>query len=176
MPQDPLGPELEAVEAALSRLAPARSRLDRDQLMFQAGARSAMAGAGRRWAWPSVVAVLCCVVVAESAALATRPEPRVVIVRDGGDSKTPAVVPEPVRILVEAHPSPVEERTSRDLGGGEGLVLRRQVLRFGLEGLPDPPLLTQSGVAAAGADAVPESPRPLRRYELNKVFDMGGPS
>ena len=50
------------------------------------------------------------------------------------------------------------------------------MLRFGLEGLPDPSLLTQSGGTGSAPGAVPETPGQLRRYELNKVLDLGGPS
>ena len=37
----PPDPELNPIESALGRLAPARSRIDRDRLMFQAGVNSA---------------------------------------------------------------------------------------------------------------------------------------
>src|SRR4051794_27865698 len=100
MSQDPLDPELEAVESALGRLAPARSRLDRDRLMFQAGAKSVRSGSRRHWVWPSIAASLAVVVLSESLVLATRPDPRVVVVRR--EEAQEAVEPEPVRILVES--------------------------------------------------------------------------
>ena len=40
MPQIPPDPELKAIESALGELIPLSSRLDRDKLMFQAGAMS----------------------------------------------------------------------------------------------------------------------------------------
>jgi hypothetical protein len=176
MPQDPLDPELEAVESALGRLAPARSRLDRDRLMFEAGVLSVRSGSRRGWVWPSIAAGLAVMAVSESFVLATRPDPHVVVVRQEAAPARRAVEPEPVQILVGGRPSASQEEDSRIGGGGEGLGLRRQVLRFGIEGLPDPSLLTQSGSTDAAPREVPEAAEPLRRYELNKVLNPGGPS
>jgi hypothetical protein len=177
MSQDPSDPELNAVESALGRLAPARSRLDRDRLMFQAGAISARSASRRGWVWPSIAAMLAVVVVSETLALATRPDPRVVVVQQPAPLAQETVgETDPVRILAQSRPSPSEGDELWAVGGGEALGLRRQVLRFGLEGLPDPPLLTQSGGSGPTTGAVPESPEPLRRYEFNKVLDLGGPS
>ena len=96
MSQEPLDPELKAVESTLGRLAPARSRLDRDRLMFQAGAMSVRLriastlglAVGRGDARPLVV-------VSESVALATRSDPRVVVVRQEAVPAQQAVEPEP---------------------------------------------------------------------------------
>jgi hypothetical protein len=177
MSQDPLAPELKPVEAALARLTPARSRLDRDRLMFEAGAASVRPRSRQAWIWPSIAAGLAVVAISESIVLVRRPDPRVVVARqEAAPARDGAAGPDPVHILVETRPpSDVRERTN-DLGGGEGLGLRRQVLRFGLEGLPDPPLLTQSGGPGPAPGSVPGSSEPLRRYELNKVLDLGGPS
>jgi hypothetical protein len=177
MSQDALDPELEPVESDLGRLTPARSRLDRDRLMFQAGMISVRPGSRRAWAWPSIAAGLAVVAVSESIILATRPDPRVVVVRqEAAPAQNEVAGPDPVHILVEARPSSEVRGGTRDLGGGEGLGLRRQVLRFGLEGLPDLPLLTRSGGPAPAPGSVPESSEPLRRFELNKVLALGGPS
>jgi hypothetical protein len=177
MSQDALDPELAAVEAALDRLTPARSRLDRDRLMFEAGVASARSRSRGAWIWPSIAAGLAVVAISESIVLARRPEPRVLVVRQEVAPTRGAVAgPDAVHILVEARPSPEVRGRTNDLGGGEGLGLRRQVLRFGLEGLPDPPLLTQSDGSGPVPGSPPETSQPLRRYELNKVLDLGGPS
>ncbi len=174
----PPDPELNPIESALGRLVPARSRIDRDRLMFQAGVNSAHAKSPRRWVWPAIAASLAVVALSESALLAVRPGPSVVVVQQAppgvGDL---AVKAEPVVILVQATPSQSTEQEQWLPGVGETLGLRRQVLRFGLEGLPDPPaLLSQADGAAPAPGADSETPDLLRRYEFNKVLDLGGPS
>jgi hypothetical protein len=168
----PSDPELNLIESAMGRLAPARSRIDRDRLMFQAGVNSAKAQSPRRWVWPAVAASLAVVALSESAALAVRSGQHVVVVQQSATApESRPAEPEPVQILSQSPPSRTEGNEYWPSGGGEALALRRQVLRFGLEGLPDPAsLLSQSDGSAS------ESPSPLRRYELNKVIDLGGPS
>jgi hypothetical protein len=174
----PPDPELNPIESALGRLAPARSRIDRDRLMFQAGVNSAKAQSSRRWVWPAIAASLAVVALSESAALVVRPGPSVLGVQQtapGADDR--AGRPEPVVILVQAPPSQSPEQEPWLAAGGETLGLRQQVLRFGLEGLPDPPsLLSQADGSAPAPGAGSETPGVLRRYELNKVLDLGGPS
>ena len=65
MPQIPPDRELKAIESALGELIPVSSRLDRDKLMFQAGAMSKPAPS-RRWAWPAITAVLSVALAGES--------------------------------------------------------------------------------------------------------------
>ena len=178
MPPVPPDPELNPIESPLGRLAPARSRIDRDRLMFQAGVNSARTRLPGRWVWPSIAATLAVVALSESVALAVRPGPSVVVVQQPAPlAKEQAVKPEPVEILIQAPPSQSPEPEPWPPAGGEMLGLRRQVLRFGLEGLPDaPPLLSQADGAAPAPGADSDSPRLLRRYELNKVLDLEGPS
>ena len=174
----PPDPELNPIESALGRLAPARSRIDRDRLMFQAGVNSARSAvpaplglavdrglAGGRGA----VRVGCPGGQARSK--------RVVVQQPAPVAEDRAVKPEPVQILIQAPPSQSAEQEPWLPAGGETLGLRRQVLRFGLEGLPDPPsLLSQADGAAPAPGADSETPGLLRRYEFNKVLDLGGPS
>ena len=57
------------------------------------------------------------------------------------------------------------------------LRLRRQVLRFGLDGLPEPPhLLSLSVEGDRPPGATSESPGMLRRYEYQKFLNPGGPT
>jgi hypothetical protein len=180
MSQDPSDPELEAIESALGALAPARSRVDRDRLMFQAGAISVRTGARVRWGWPAIAATLALVAISESVALAVRPGPRVVVVeRSAPEARDRPAEPATVPMLTQSPPTQPSGNDGWSAGGGEALGLRRQVLRYGLEGLPDPPsLLTQSAgtEASTALDAGAEAPRLLRRYELNRVLEPGGPS
>ncbi len=78
--QDRQEPGLTELESALKALAPAPAVVDRDRLMFEAGAASARrtGSAARRWAWPSIAAALALIVAGESTALVFRPGPRVV--------------------------------------------------------------------------------------------------
>jgi hypothetical protein len=175
MSQVPLDPDLGPIEAALGGLSPARSRVDRDRLMFQAGSLHARAESRRRWAWPSIAAALGLVALSESIALAVRPTPQQVIIVQQAqplpESRPTEPAPEPVQILSQSPAAEPEEPGVWYAGGGEKLALRRQVLRFGIDGLPEPPpLFSQS-------DAPPtESPRTLRRDQLNKLLETGGPS
>ena len=95
MSQVPPDPELNPIESALGSLAPARSRIDRDRLMFQAGVILRGRSSRRRWVWPSIAATLAVVALSESVALAVRPGPRVVVVQQ----------PAPVRKTGPSSPS-----------------------------------------------------------------------
>jgi hypothetical protein len=174
----PPEPELNPIESALERLVPVRSRIDRDRLMFEAGVNSAKALSPGRWVWPAIAASLAVVALSESAALAVRPGPSVLVVQQPEPAaQDNAIKTEPFEILIQA-PAPESLEQAPWLSAGSGaLSLRRQVLRFGLEGLPDvPPLLSQTDGAASAPGAGSERPGLLRRYELNKVLDLGGPS
>jgi hypothetical protein len=176
MPQEPLDPELRIIEDALGRLAPARSRLDRDRLMFQAGMLSVRSPARHRWVWPSIAAALALLAMSETIVLAVRPGARVVLVQAPAPEEQP-VSPRPLELLSEAEPSRSTEPDVWLPGDSAGLGLKRQVLRFGLEGLPDPPpLLTQARRSAPGPPSDTDPDAPLRRYEIDKVLDLGGPS
>ena len=66
MSQVPNDAELTSVESALGGLIPISSELDRDLLMFQAGALSRMRSRRTAWVWPSVAALLSFVVACET--------------------------------------------------------------------------------------------------------------
>lgn len=176
MSQEPLDPELRTIEEALGRLAPARSRLDRDRLMFQAGALSARSASQYRWVWPSIAAVLAVLAMSESMVLAVRPGTRVVLVQAPAPQEQP-VSARPVELPSNAEPPRSIESDLWLPGDSAGLWLKRQVLKFGLEGLPDPPpLLTQARRSGPVPRTGSEPDAPLRRYEIDKVLDLGGPS
>jgi hypothetical protein len=142
--------------------------------MFQAGSLHARAESRRRWGWPSIAAALGLVALSESIVLAVRPAPQVIIAQQAqpaAESRPTEPAPAPVQILSQSPAVEPQDPGMWYAGGGESLALRRQVLRFGIDGLPElPPLLSQSDVPPT------ESPRTLRRDQLNKLLETGGPS
>ena len=76
MSQEPSDPELTDIESALGQLVPVPSRLDRDRLMFDAGAALVRPAPRRKWVWPSLAATLAVGLASESFVLAVRPGPR----------------------------------------------------------------------------------------------------
>ena len=88
------------IQSALGALTPARSRIDRDRIMFQAGVLHAKAAARQRWVWPSIAAILAVVALSESLALAVRPGP-------GRGPSWPSS-PRPLQRTGPPSPSPVQ--------------------------------------------------------------------
>ncbi len=183
----PRDPETDPIETALRRLTPAPSRIDRDRLMFQAGFQSARAGAPRTWVWPSVAAALALVSLSEWVLLASRPGPArsvglppaaVANAEAGGSPSRPGnnPAPEAVHVLVQGPTQRTPEHENWPPAEIGSLGLRQQVLRFGLEGLPDPPSLLSQADVSAPDDAGAESPQMLRRHELDRFLNPGGPS
>jgi hypothetical protein len=132
-------PRIEAVEAALSALAPLPAPIDRDRLLYRAGQVSMAKG---RWAWPGATAVLALVAVTLGVALCLRPAPQPII------HIVHVAVREPVPVapaVAERPPAPEEADATtgvdreRWLAQADHLKLREQVLRWGLDVLPNPP-------------------------------------
>jgi len=163
--QDPPDPGLTEFESKLQSLAPARSRLDRDRLMFQAGQAARRESPGRR-AWPALAATLAAVALGEGALLATRPESRVVerlvVIREPAAPQPVPPVAEPQRT---AGPEPLVDAPSG--------WLHLRGLRLGPDGSLDLPLALQD----FGGPAVQYEPSGrLLRSEIAKVLDPGDPS
>lgn len=74
MSQEPLNPDLAAIEAALASLAPRPSTLDRDRLMFLAG-QTARARDRTGWLWPLSTAASLLLAVSLAALLVVRGQP-----------------------------------------------------------------------------------------------------
>jgi hypothetical protein len=134
---------LSPLESALGNLKPAPAALDRDRLMFRAG----QAAAGRNWAWPASTAVLFATSLVLAGMLVVRPAGtetvRVVYVPaerpapapPGPRAPTPPSTPTPPTVQSVALPP----------ASAPYLALREQVVRFGVDSLPDlPPLTTAS--------------------------------
>jgi len=193
----PPDPELKAIESALGELVPVSSRLDRDQLMFQAGALSVRRPSLGRWVWPSIAAALAIALVSESLVLAVRPAARVVdrivVVHEpapgppsppaastSGAGPTPgATIPSPSPVYVVSQRSlpedalwPLPSARVSDSQRLQGLVLR-----FGLDALPERAPLVSRSDGQIDRDVTPLEPAGLlRRIELEKLLNPGGPS
>jgi hypothetical protein len=139
MPEPTRDTELTELEAALRSLQP-RADLDRAALWFRAGRASVRSG----WVWPLAAAAS-----AAGVLLLTRPTPpaieRIVYVTVPAPAPAPPDVP---------HPAPEPPSPPHDLGTplaaavsettewglpSEGQRLREHILRWGLDGLPQPP-------------------------------------
>jgi hypothetical protein len=185
MSQIPNDAELTGIELALGGLIPAASGLDRDRLMFQAGAFSRSRSRRARWVWPPVAAVLALVVACESVFLARRPAERVVVVhvpaealtaeppRDRLDpSAAPAVIPSTDVESPGTAPESLAFLTGTTTS--EHQRLQDLVLRFGLDAFPEP----VRGFAPAGGltdtpDSGSSTAGALRRIELEKLLKPG---
>lgn len=193
----PSDPKLKAIESALGELIPVSSRLDRDQLMFQAGALEARSASRGRRAWPSIAAMLAIALVSESLVLAVRPAPRIVdrivVVHEPAPAAPSlpaavaslpgpaanAAIPSPSPVNVVTQSSSTDEALSDRTWGVASDHQRVQdlVLRFGLDALPErAPLLSDSDGQVDRDDTRFETAGSLRRLELKKLLYPGGPS
>jgi hypothetical protein len=169
----------------LRALSPAPSRLDRDRLMFEAGALARGRTGRARWLWPSVAAMLALVVTGESMLLAFRPAPpaieRLVVIHEPAISPSPVTEPAapiPTAVLASPHredwndPSqailPARWETVADARRFQALALA-----LGLDGLAVPGRVAGSGGPANEPPSRPASVGELRRLELEKVLNPG---
>ena len=116
-------PEMIAIEAALTELAPRQAGINRDQLMFQAGKR---AGRRNRWALPCASAVIASTATLLIVLGFYHPQPQFV------DMPAP-----PAGVTVR------DQLVGADDGWrerAEGLRLRNEVLERGIDALPRPSL------------------------------------
>jgi len=140
---DDFPPELKSLEAALAGLAPARSHIDRDRLMYEAGATAANAAiaAAPRWsrarqvAWPLATAAALLVSVALGAVVLFRsPHERIVYVDLPAASANQTAPTTSMAI----EPNPPSDAAQDDSVGGSYLVLRGQLLRMGAAAMDVP--------------------------------------
>ncbi len=142
-------PELAALLHALRDMAPASGNLSRDRLLFEAG-RASMRSA-QRWVWPAAAAGFALLSVVFAGVLASE-EPRVLVVeRDVPVHVQASSPPPPVRHEAPAprldiEPSPAQAPAAlaqaRDddhaADARRMAALRRDVLRWGADMLPEP--------------------------------------
>jgi hypothetical protein len=134
-------PALSAFSRGLAELAPDPGGLDRDRLLFRAGA---VLPTRRLRLWQAVAGLLAVSALSLGAALLLRPTrmvDRVVYVSVPlflpipTEETTPAETP--IRSPGRAEPQPLPGPLAR--AETEGWRLRQQVLQFGVEALPPPP-------------------------------------
>jgi hypothetical protein len=135
MPERPHESPLTDLERALLALAPAVAALDRDQLLFEAGRRSA-----RRRGWPFATAALALLAAGLGAALILRPAPppveRPIVVQVPSPEPSP---PDLSELPPDSEPGPPP-------AGQPGYFqLREQLLARGLDALPLPPPAPAAG-------------------------------
>jgi hypothetical protein len=167
----PSDPELSPIESALGSLVPARSRIDRDRVMFLAGQAAARPSTSGRRAWLSIAASLLLIALGEAALLARRPPPRVVervvVVHEPA---TAPVDPGAERAVAQA-PASRPTESPRSLGHTPYERLAGQVLRYGLDGLPASP-----SAARTDSRPGPASSGQLLQEEIRRILDPGDPS
>lgn len=159
--------ELKPVEQTLAAFAPAAPRLDRDRLMFLAGAASARgpaeiapverggsrrvdAAAKRAWLWPAAATALAATSLALGIALFVRPQPQVRVVyvhppaapspvsdRVATAAVEPATKPVASSIRDQPH-LPRAAIASPDIPANNYLRSREVALRMGLDALGSP--------------------------------------
>jgi hypothetical protein len=176
MPPEPIGtdPELNAIAAALEALAPARSRIDRDRLMFQAGQARALRGQRGRSPLIVLTALLGLTTLGEAALLARRPAPRVAEARVANEKPLPVAIVASRPAAPRAAPPSMSARSlgsSFALGQTAHERLAGQVLRYGLDALP----------AALPIGSIDDAPQPipsrqLLLEEVRRVLDPGDAS
>jgi hypothetical protein len=127
-------PELTALESALRDLAPVPAALDRDALLFRAGHSSVP----RRWFWPAATAFSTTVAVVLALLLVCRPAPQTVECVARIPMDQPQAVPSPEDSPSESEATSVP-RTFVPGGSSLHRRLEEHLLRWGLEGLGEPP-------------------------------------
>jgi hypothetical protein len=142
---DDFPPDLKAFEAELGGLVPAESRLNRDRLMYLAGAVAAATGSSRpalrfgrlpKLLWPIATAALFVIAVGLGALVALRqPTERVVYVNRPAASAHPGDGPS--FLAQSSHVGPLAA-ADRGTTSGSYLALREQVLRLGVGALDVP--------------------------------------
>ncbi len=171
MSQNPNDPELNAIAASLGSLEPARSRIDRDLVMFRAGQASVRPSRLRRRAWNAIAASLALVALGEGVLLAHRPPPQivkeVVVVREPAPAPVVPPVEQSVAEVTESLPS------ESPLSLGQTAYERQvaQVMRYGLDGLPVSPT-----VASPDWRPRPATAGQMLQEELRRLRDSGDPS
>lgn len=186
-PEVPPEGGLNAIEAALGSLAPARGTIDRDRLMFLAGRASVRRSPVERFAWPSIAAAFAVVALGQAAMLVHRSEaePRIVervVVLEAPPAEEPRIerqsTPEPPAEVVILHRSNRKGSAAfdRPLPGPSDTspaAVRMRVLRLGIDGLPEPPPLPVA--MQTGGESTTPTAR-ASRAELNRLLKWGEPS
>jgi hypothetical protein len=169
---------LTGIEAALAGLTPMPGRIDRDRLMFQAGQTVARPG----WMWPTVSGVLSVATLTLLVAVARAPKTRVV------ERLVYVSRPAPAQPARKDSSAPTLEQATESISAvrmdelpnrNPRIALEEQIMRWGLESLPDvapsvpsePPLSVRDML---DADVKKNTPSPL--FDLGAWFHLGDKS
>jgi hypothetical protein len=184
------------VESALRALSPAPSRLDRDRLMFKAGALARGQSGRLRWLWPSITAALAFIVAGESTMLVSRSAPRVierlVIVNEPSPARAASTeplvaVPSPPDRQAEALPGRLQANRFGEVWGDPSQAtlparwetvadahhLQERMLGFAFDQLDGPRRVPISSGPAKDPLPRPASVGELRRLEIEKLLNPG---
>jgi hypothetical protein len=153
--QDDLNPssDLAPFADALKRLAPQPAHLSRDALLFEAGKASAHSRIPA-WVWPSTTALFAALSVV-LAGFATSPStPHIEYVYVNVPQPMPDPPPSTDTIDRTEAPKAAKPRSAEDHERTRMLQVRRDVLRFGVDMLPEPKPTRQGPSADAAAHEV----------------------
>lgn len=172
--------ELKGLEAALGALLPTPSRIDRDGLMFRAGRASVTR---RRWAWPAATAVLASVAATLAIVLIARPRPEpeqvVIYVPVEKLAEPPATQIEPPSPPRNAVVLQETEEKGESPAQTSYFHLQQLVLRWGLDGLASPPVVSRVMPPLTMEELLGEIPKhrePAPWFELPDFLNKGGKS
>lgn len=171
------------LESELSTLKPAFAGIDRDRLMFQAGAAAASQSNRRLFhaaQWRVAAVALGAIALGEAGWIATRPE-RVIermVVRDAAAPQPRSepvnpteLVRQPSRPVFESFAAASEPTTPS--GYGAYARMRREVEVFGIDAIPDPGSLASA--SGGGTTAKPPASIPSAaslRAEINSILNL----
>lgn len=128
-----LTPAEQELELALSRLRPARSAIDRDQIMFSAGANS-VRRSNRSWQTATgLLAVMLVVTVLRPLPVS---QPTEVLSTAAGPIEEAPRTTEDVQALASRPDASFSPTTTRWTSSSQYLHLRNQVVALGADGLP----------------------------------------
>jgi hypothetical protein len=177
MPLEEHDPALAGLEAALAALAPTPGRIDRDALLFRAGQVSVRS---RGWFWPGAAAALGVLAATLGALLIYTPPPAPVVRTVYVRAQDPASsLPSPVADSESTPPvayapgSPEPTVAARE-SPMNYVQLEKQIMRWGLEGMPDTPEAVPSSVQPLTQDSLrgtPAAPASFTSFfDLHSIF------
>ena len=137
--QDDLNPssDLAPFADALKRLAPQPAHLSRDALLFEAGKASAHSRIPA-WVWPSATAFFAAISIVLAGFAATPSTPHIEYVNVNVSQPMPDRPPSTDSIDLTEAPKAAKPRSAEDQERTRMLQVRRDVLRFGVDMLPEP--------------------------------------
>lgn len=182
---EPIAPELTAMEQALQGLAPrSPDRRLRDQILFQAGAASAHSRRSRASGrlWMATAAALGMVAMGEGVLLSQRPVvERVIVQAPPVPAPSPGIKPSLVHVEQETKPTPepapksVAPAWATSIPSTPSALLSWQVARYGLDGLPPSPSAMGWGTATGDGKGA-ASAWEMREALFRELGIEGGPT